>query len=251
MKHTLFIILLAFFISLAAQPVFAADAAYKKYPTTDGKSFVLVWQPGAVTPKKWLVSLHGTQGDVEHDFDIWLHSLRGRDIGFIGLQWWMGDTTDRYYTPKEIYRELDAVMQRLGVAPRSALLEGFSRGSSNVYAVAALDHVKGHGYFSTIMANSGGAMQDYPPTKEITKGTYGDKPYDGLDWMTSCGEKDKRPQRDGCPAMRKTAEWLKGLGGNVVLSIEDPDHGHGALNINPANSKKMLDIFTGAAVTPR
>lgn len=215
-------------------------------PTTDGKSFVLVWQPGEKPPEKWLVSLPGSEGYTTRDFLVWLYALKDRGIGFAGLQWWLGkgDEPTDYYTPADIYREVEAVLKKLGAKPGSVMLEGFSRGSSNVYAVAALDHAGAH-YFSTIIANSGGASMDYPPTQAVNAEKFGAMPFKGQSWITSCGEKDPHPDRDGCPAMQRTATWVESMGGKVVLKIEDPTHGHGALNVNPTNSKKALDWFLG------
>ena len=47
----------------------------------------------------------------------------------------------------------------------------------------------------------------------------------------------------GIEAMRRTAVWLKEQGATVELSIEDPNLGHGALVLNPANAKRLLDLF--------
>ncbi|QQR68238.1 MAG: hypothetical protein IPI58_05090 [Alphaproteobacteria bacterium] len=217
------------------------------YPTRDGQSFIVVWQPQREAPKKWIVSLPGTGGFATKDLSIWYPHLQGRNVGVVNVQWWLGrgDRTEDYYTPSQIYREIDLILARLGVAPGSALLHGFSRGSANIYAVAALDRTKGHQYFSTIIAHSGSANEGYPPTQEIVRGAYGARPFAGTRWITVCGERDSNPERDGCPAMRRTGTWIKGLGGTIGLAIEDPEYGHGALHLNPINARKALDDFLG------
>lgn len=216
-------------------------------PTSDGKSYLLVWHPHETPPKKWLVSLPGTHGYATRDFEVWAPALKDRDIGFISIQWWLGqgDRTEDYYRPNEIYRELDQALNRLDVAPDTALLQGFSRGSANIYAVAALDRNRGHKYFSTVVANSGGVAIDYPPTREIVDGLYGTSPFTGTQWITSCGARDENPDRDGCPAMQRTAKWLEQMGGKVVLQIEDAQAGHGALNTNLDNARQVLDLYMG------
>lgn len=234
------------------QPSFVRVASWNPqfYPTSDGKSYVLVWYRGDKPPSKWLVSLPGTQGYATHDFFVWSLALNGRsDIGFISIQWWLGrnDGVREYYDPPEINKEIGQTLARLNVQPDTAMLAGFRRGAANIYAVAALDHNKGHHYFSTAVASSGGMSEDYPPNQQIINGAYGKTPFAGMKWITSCGMLDPNPDRDGCPAMKKTAEWLKAKGADVILQIEDPAKGHGALNTNLANAKKVLDLYSGSA----
>ena len=51
--------------------------------------------------------------------------------------------------------------------------------------------------------------------------------------------------RGGIPGMKRAAAWLKEQGAIVELSIEDPDEGHGALQRNPQNARRVLDLFLG------
>lgn len=213
-------------------------------PTADGRSFFVIWRPkSGAMPRKWVVSLHGSHGFATEDFAVWSPYLMDRDVGYIGLQWWLGQGHDDYYKPQEIYRELDVLMSRLQISPGDALLEGFSRGAANIYAVAALDHVKGRNYFSLFVASSGGVSVDYPPTQQIERGVFGAQPYAGSNWITACGGTDENPNRDGCPAMQRTAQWLKGKGANIVMQLEDANLGHGAFHRNPALANKALDWF--------
>lgn len=121
------------------------------------------------------------------------------------------------------------------------MFHGFSRGSANSYAIAALDNGRGKKYFALNVASSGGVALDYPPTRAILNSAYGDHPLRGTRWVTAAGAKDS--ERDGIAAMRRTAAWLKEQGANVEFSIEDPNLGHGALVLNPANAKRLLDLF--------
>jgi hypothetical protein len=82
---------------------------------------------------------------------------------------------------------------------------------------------------------------DYPPTRAITARDHSEQPLRGTCWMTAAGAKDS--ERDGIAAMRRTATWLKERGATVEFSIEDPNLGHGALVLNPANAKRVLDLF--------
>lgn len=218
-------------------------------PMTNGKSFFLLWKPTGQLPQQWIVSLPGSKGFATDEFALWSRTLAGMGIGLVEVQWWLGtgDRTEDYLALREIYREIDILLSRIGVVSHSALLHGFSRGSANIYAIAALDRMKGHRYFDVIVANSGGASVDYPPTHDITTGVYGDAPFRGTRWVTVCGYKDPNPDRDGCPAMERTADWLKGYGATIGMVIQDPAAGHGALHTNPVNAKHLIDWYTGTS----
>lgn len=217
-------------------------------PTSDDKSFYLVWR-ASPAPAKWIVSLHGAgqpaKGFATDDLAVWAPHLKNCDVGLICLQWWMGkgDGIDAFYSPLAINRELDRALQHLKVKPGNAMLHGFSRGAANTYAVAALDAGRGQHYFSLIVASSGGYAADYPPNRGITNGEFGDRPLQGTRWITAAGARDPNPQRDGIEGMRRTAKWLKERGAIVVESIEDPAFGHGALQLNPKNTSRVLELF--------
>lgn len=216
-------------------------------PTSDGRSFVAVWTPAGAAPARWIVSLHGTSGFATDDLALWHRHVASRGVGLITLQWWLGgDQSPRgYYAPEQIYRELDLVLRQVGVSPGTALLQGFSRGSANLYAVAAMEGSRPTRYFSLFVANSGRVSLDYPPNRAITDGRLGPRPLARTRWITVCGARDPNPERDGCPGMRATARWLGEQGAEVVAAIEDPQAGHGALHLNPDNAKRVLDLFEG------
>jgi hypothetical protein len=223
----------------------AAKLSPEILPTSDHQSFVVAWKAPGTDPKHWIVSLHGTRGFATDDLAIWHPSLKGRDVGLLSVQWWLGtdDPNRSYYTPLQIYREIDVALQRLGVLPGMAMLHGFSRGSANSYAVAAIDAGRGRHYFALIVASSGGVATDFPPTRAILEGAFGDRPLRGTRWITAAGARDPEPDRDGIPAMRRTSSWLEEQGATVIERIEDPKEGHGALQRNAAHARRVLDIF--------
>ena len=226
-----------------------SDAAKLKpdlLSTSDGQSFSVIWK-ATKEPKRWIVSLHGTQGFATDDLAAWYPHLKDRDVGLVCVQWWLGagDSPAAYYTPSEIYHEVDRTLEKLGVQPGAAMLHGFSRGSANSYAVAAIDAGAGHHYFSLAVASSGGVNLDYPPTRAILNGDYGEHPLASTRWVTVAGGRDPNPDRDGIPAMKRTAEWLKDQGATVIEVIEDKDAGHGALQRNGKLARRVLDLFLG------
>ena len=158
-------------------------------PTSNGDSFLVVWKP-VKAPKRWLVSLHGSGGYATDDFAIWHQYLKSKDIGIMCLQWWhgTGNGTSDYDSPTTIYREIDIAARKLGIQPGTAMLHGFSRGSANVFAVAALDHGRGGNYFTLHVASSGGVQESYPPTRALLNGEYGQRPLQDTRWITAAGE---------------------------------------------------------------
>lgn len=213
-------------------------------PTSDGRSFALVWKPDGETPQHWLVALAGTSGLATREMSVWHPHVKGRGIGLVTLQWWLGrsNATSDYYTPEQVYAELARVMEQIGAKPESNILQGFSRGSANIYAWAALDRTQ-HRYFNAYIASSGAMAANYPPNRAIEQGVYGTMPYASSTWVTAAGANDPNPERDGIEAMRKTAEWLKAKGATVAVQIEDPTGGHGALVTNPANIRRVLNTL--------
>lgn len=213
-------------------------------PTSDGRSFALVWK-SVPKPTKWVVSLHGSHGFATDDLAIWSGQVESRALGFLCLQWWLGsgDRTSDYLTPEACYREIETVLQKQGVGRGQAMLHGFSRGSANSYAIMALDAGQGKHFFGLGVASSGGVGMNYPPTKAIVDGTYGRRPLAGTRWITVAGASDPNPDRDGIQGMRTAANWLEDQGAIVLEAIEDPVEGHGALQRNPTNARHALDLW--------
>ncbi len=226
---------------------FAIDHGAQIQPTTDGRSFYLVWlPPGAEAGKvPMIASLHGSTSWAFDEIQLWHDAALEAGCGVIALQWWFanGDGIDSYYLPGELNREMNAAIQAVGVTPGSILLHGFSRGSANIYGVAAADRASQNRYYAMVVANSGGASLDFPPNIDIINGKQGYNVFSGTYWVLFCGGKDPNPDRDGCPAMRRTAAWVERYGGVIDLLIEDANAGHGGFHQTPAHVKAALDEF--------
>ncbi len=217
-------------------------------PTSDGQSFLAVWKAPKSVPKRWIASLHGSKGFATDDLALWHPHIRESGVGLLCVQWWIGtdDSTRAYYSPPQIYREIDLALKELRAQPGTVLFHGFSRGSANSYAVTALDRGRGRRYFSLSVASSGGVGLDYPPTRAILEGRFGRRPLQGTRWIIVAGARDPNPERDGIPGMRRTATWLREQGATVILVIEDPVEGHGALMRNRKNVRIVLKTFLDA-----
>ena len=224
---------------------FALDHGADIVPTKDGKSFYLFWLPKTQTSKRILVGLHGHGSWVFDEFFLWQPYLEKRGIGILALQWWFGggEGTKDYYTPHQMYPLIESILREKKINPKRVLLHGFSRGSANVYALAALDRKVQNNFFALIIANSGGATENYPPNKAISSGLFGQDAFRNTRWVLYCGMQDPNPERDGCPAMERTAEWIKSFGGSIQKLIKDPDAGHGGFHHSPQYVDEALDLF--------
>ncbi len=216
--------------------------------TPDGKTFYLWWLPEGSSPDNLppiIANISGHDGWAVEDFHVWHDSLQKHGYGFLAIQWWLGsgESPRDYLTPSEIYRVMDSVFQKEKVKPGTVMLHGFSRGSTNTYAVAAQDRSEHKNYFALIVANSGKANSNYPPTREIEEGRYGAKPFEGTHWVTFAGGQDTHPERDGIPGMRAAGQWIGQYGGTVDLAIEDANSGHGGFHQNPQNTEAALAVF--------
>lgn len=214
----------------------------------DGKTFYLLWLPqgsGPASPPPMVATLSGHDGWAVDDFFVWHDLIQKRGYGLLAIQWWLGqgEGVSDYLNPEEMYQIISDAFQKIGVRPGTALLHGFSRGSTNTYAVAALDRSLNENYFALIIANAGKASLDYPPTRAIESGRFGPQPFAGTHWVTFAGALDSNPGRDGIKGMRETGEWIQRLGGTLELAMEDPQGDHGGFHRNPKNADAALDVF--------
>ncbi|MBX7172536.1 MAG: hypothetical protein K1X72_16330 [Pyrinomonadaceae bacterium] len=225
---------------------FAFDKGAKILPTADGKSFYLLWSlPNSKADKTMIVTMHGSNGNVFNEFYLWYDEVKKHGHGILALQWYFegNPPPNDYYMPNEAYRELDKALKKEGVQPQKSLFHGFSRGSANSYYITLFDRDSKNNYFLVTLSNSGGASENYPMYRELTSGKFGEKPFTGTNWITFCGMNDPNPDRDGCPAMRRTGEFIKKYGGTVKLAMEDKNGDHGGFHRNKQNIKTALDLF--------
>jgi hypothetical protein len=223
---------------------FAVDKGAKIYQTSDKKSFYLLWFPPGADKKTIIVSLHGSNGFAFNEFYLWYEAAKKHGYGILALQWYFeGKPPADYYTPRESYDQIVPVLKELKIARGKAMFHGFSRGSANSYYLALFDRAEKTNYFGLILSNAGGAAEDYPLYREIAAEKYGKKPFEGLNWMTYCGEFDPNPEKSGCPAMRQSAKFIEKYGGSVKLVIEDKKGDHGGFLHSPENIERALELF--------
>ena len=103
-----------------------------------------------------------------------------------------------------------------------------------------------HPLFRSIIANAGGMAADFPMNREIESGRFGSTPFASTRWWLYCGGRDPDPERDGCPAMRRSQRWLQDKGARAELT-EDPGGEHGGFHRRGQNVERALDWFLGSS----
>lgn len=233
---------------------FAASKGAVIEDTADDRSFTLWWAPPQGTPKGVIVALHGHGSFATDELYLWQPYAEKVGYAILALQWWFGggESTSDYYAPEEMYPIISSRLAARGVRQGSVMFIGFSRGSANSYALAALDAAgpAARRWFGFVFSNSGGAALDYPPTKAVDSGRYGLRPYAGLPWGLYCGEKDDDPDKSGCPAMTFSRDWVARLGAEVVQFIDDPAGGHGGFMTNSAHVEAALATYAQVLAGP-
>lgn len=225
---------------------FAFDKGAKVVPTDDGKSFYLLWSPPNVKAEKtMIVTMHGSLSYAFDEFYLWYDEAKKHGHGILALQWWFegNPPPNDYYFPNEAYRELDKALKKEGIKPQKSMFHGFSRGSANSYYVTLFDRDSKNNFFLVTLSNSGGASENYPMYRDVTSGKFGEKPFAGTNWITFCGMNDQNPDRDGCPAMRRTGEFIKKYGGTIISAMEDKNGDHGGFHRSKQNIETALNLF--------
>lgn len=204
-------------------------------PTADGKQYFYYGAPtgrNIASPKKIIISLPGHGTTAEDDYAAWLPHLKEGSYALASLNWWDGggETKSNYYSPSQVQAQTKAFLVAQGyMATDLVILEGFSRGSANTYAVIANDTVNGN-IFDAVIAASGGYQTDFPLFENQANSNISTTLFRGIPWVLVCGGNDPTPNRDGCPAMETTKVFLTSHGASVLDILTDPNASHGAFH---------------------
>lgn len=235
--------------ALAANPEryqFALSNGAEIRPTSDNKAFSMWWQPTTGVPTGVIVGLHGHGSYATDDMYVWHAYAKERGYAILSLQWWFGggEAVNDYYLPSEMYPLVATLLAEKGVQPGTVLLQGYSRGAANSYAMTALDAASGNHFFGMTLSISGGATTGFPPNQQIAAGDFGALVFNGHPWVMYCGEKDPDSNLNGCQAMKASKNWVTQYGATVKLLIEDPNGDHSGFMTNSANVTAALAQFT-------
>lgn len=209
----------------------------QKIPTSDGSHYFYYGVPAGqnnANPKRIIISLPGHGTTAEDGYNkAWLSHIKGSKYALASLNWWdgKGEQKQNYLSAAEVVAQSQAFLKQQGYTTNDLIiLEGFSRGSANSYAVIANDRLSGNPVFDAVISASGGYQSDFPLSEGQSNSSASDTLYKGVYWVLACGGKDDNPNRDGCPAMETTKTFLTEHGATVLGILEDPDAGHGAFH---------------------
>lgn len=227
----------------------------QKVMAIDGKHHFYYGAPAGqnnVKPKKIIISLpgHGTTAEIDYT-SAWQKHIENGSWALASVGWWdgSGEQTQDYMAPAEVVTQTKAFLQQQGYDSNDLIvLEGFSRGSANTYAVIANDRISGNPVFDAVISASGGYQSDFPLTDEASNNAVSNTIFSGVYWVLACGGKDDNPNRDGCPAMGTTKTFLIEHGATVLGLLEDPNLGHGAFHLSTMNlPEQALQLISDKA----
>jgi len=205
------------------------------------------------SPKKILITIHGTEGSAEKDYEIWKPYIKETSFALASLNWWdgNGDKTTDYSTPEVMSSQIQDFLSSQNYTKNDIVVfEGFSRGSANSYSVAAFDRASTNPLIDVVVSSSGGLQEDYfnLTTKEISSKIQSNI-FSGIYWILACGGKDSNPTRDGCGAMEASKKFVSDKGASILGILSDSNSGHGALTTSSTNlPKQMFELIDQASI---
>lgn len=228
--------------------------------TPDDRSFYLHWRPAGARPGgPLIVTLHGARRWAFEEFAQWQEIAARHRCELLAIQWWFGDGDGPrdYYTSEQLYPVIATLLQGLGTRQGSVLLHGFDRGSSETFALTLLDQRTASRYFALTVANAGPDPTSEAPSAaarrpapapnplyaDLSRGRYGTNAFAGTHWALYAGSLDEYPERNGPPAMNRSATWLRKLGGTIDLFREDPRGDHRGFYKNTEFRENVMQLF--------
>ena len=222
-----------------------------KISTEDNNQYFYYGAPAGqnnASPKKIIITLHGTEGSAETDYGVWKPLIKDSGFALAALNWWdgSGDKISDYSTPEMINEYIHEFLEDQGYTTDDLVVfQGFSRGSANSYSVVAIDQASSNPYIKIAVSSSGGVESGYyeSTTKSVPPSMQSNI-YSKVEWILACGGKDSNPNRDGCPAMEQTKQFVIDKGATVLGLLQDPNAGHGALTTSSLNlAKQMFELI--------
>jgi hypothetical protein len=223
-----------------------------KINTSDGKQYFYYGAPAGqnnASPKKIIITIHGTEGSAQTDYDVWRPFVEKTNFALAALNWWdgSGDAVTDYSTPKQINEYIHNFLKAQGYTSDDTIVfQGFSRGSANSFSVVAFDQASLDPMIDVAVSSSGGVESSYftSTTSPIADKVSNSNLYSGVDWVLACGGKDQNPNRDGCPAMQQSQQFVQSKGASIMGFLEDSNAGHGALTTSSQNlAGQMFDLI--------
>lgn len=223
-----------------------------KISTSDGKQHFYYGAPAGqnnASPKKIIITLHGTEGSAQTDYEVWRPFVEKTDFALAALNWWdgSGDSITDYSTPEKMNSYIHDFLSAQGYTKNDLVVfQGFSRGSANSFSIVAFDQASSNPLIKVAVSSSGSVEPGYftSTTSAISNRINTTNIFSKVGWILACGGKDANPNRDGCPAMEQSKQFVTSEGATVLGLLQDANAGHGALTTSSLGlAGQMFDLI--------
>ena len=202
------------------------------------------------TRRRVLVTLHGTGGSPEAQWNDWNATMRSRNWALLAVKY-LDDATGTYDDDQAIYNNIKLMVDDVRAScdlgsSASFFLEGFSRGSAQAFPVTYLD-LKDRRFFKATGNNSGAWPPSAPlvPTLAAIVARQETTALSGSRFWMYCGELDMEPGFPMCDALENARVFVSTYGGTVAALFRDPTGRHGGLTSNATAIAQMFSYFEG------
>ena len=197
--------------------------------------------------RRVMVTLHGTGGSPEAEWNDWQTQVAARNWGYLGLKY-LNDATGAFDDEPTIYSNLkltmDDVRASCDLGNAELFLVGFSRGSAEAIPVSYLDLIDRR-LFKAVGNNSGAWGPDQqPPSPLPSVAASGNRSaMSGLKFWMYCGELDFVQGWAMCDGTTVARTFLETYGATVAALYRDPTGTHGGLTRNSDALSQMFAYF--------
>ncbi len=212
--------------------------------------YYVMWFPSSWASsarRRVLVSLHGTGGAPEAEWNGWRQHLEPRGWAFVGLLY-LDVATGSYDDDTTIYTNLKTALGELGTScdasGASYYLAGFSRGSAMGFPVTYRDG-RDRQLFKATLSNAGAWLLNeglYPTLAGIEQ--RGERSaFTGSRFWMYCGEQDFEHGYPMCDEMENARSWVASYGAQVDRLYRNPGGDHGSMVHTADAIQALLDYF--------
>jgi hypothetical protein len=201
----------------------------------------------ASSRRRVIVTLHGTGGSPEAEWNDWNGQVQARNWGYLGLKY-LDDATGVFDDENTIYANLKAMLDDVrascDLANASLFLVGFSRGSAESFPVGYLDLVDRR--LLKAVGNNSGAWNlggPPPPTLQAIQSRGDRTAMSALRYWMYCGELDFVQGFPMCDGMSQARDFVQTYGATVASLYRDPAGMHGGLVRNSDALAQMFAYF--------
>ncbi len=200
----------------------------------------LIWTPNTATSiTRYIITLHGTDETAAKQLYWWHERVdvagicSGEELGVLAIQYrneHPAGPGSEYLDAEEIMAVVNEILTDEVDEGRAAesghIMNGFSRGSANMYSLAVLDGIDGHRWAEHFIADSGAwEFGNPPPAVDSALDTVEAEPLEDVRFYIYYGLQDHNPDLNGSVAQTNAADIVEALGATARV-VANPDGCH-------------------------